>query len=690
LGLGGLVLFGGVGLLQKVVVLGCLPVGAIGMSRLMGSFGSVRARLASSIVYLAIPLPYDALATGRWDGLLAYAACPWIVGRLARAAAGTGDTSVERSSGSSSAHGRRSAREAFVLLGAGHGATAHKALAPWRTSLAGRALGLGVLEAILTSLAPPGALLTLCVAAGLALGTVVVGGRGSLKAAARIAAVGAGATVVTVVLLAPWSVSMLSGPGRWQQLFGLASLARSGPTWGALLHLGVGPIGDTPLAWGFVVAAALPLVIGAGPRLAWAGRAWVLAAVAWVLAWSGGRGWLGAMSAPTDLMLVPAGVAIAMAIGLGVAAFEEDLPSFRFGWRQAVAGLAAVVAAVGTLPLLAATLSGRWDTPTSGYGQATSWMARQSKGNFRVLWLGDPSVLPGGSWQVAPGLAYSLSEGGLPDVTSLWPGSSPGPAAALGTDVVMTESAKTVLLGELLAPYAVRYVVLVSTLGPSTPGSAPTVQRSLPPALVGGLANQVDLRQVIDQSGFEVFVDDAALPERALHPAPPAASGHGVAGVAKGTSVTPGVGALSGWAAVLRGSPGSTHVTGHVGAGTLFDAVAPAGEWQLEVPGRRTERAHLAFGYGASFDVHRPGTVTLRFTGSWRHGLAVWAEVALWVVVLAALGTRRRWFDRWLGPSRLRHAGAHRQRAGANRAEITGPDGVESGLVPGARPEGAR
>jgi hypothetical protein len=499
-----------------------------------------------------------------------------------------------------------------------------------------------VLEALLTSLAPSGAVLTLVLTAGLALGTLVVGGRGALKSSGRVVAVGVGATAVTTVLLAPWSVSVLAGPARWQELAGLASAPRSGATWGALLHLGVGPIGDTPLAWGFVLAAVLPLLIGSGVRLVWAGRAWVLAGLAWTCAWAGGRGWLGALSVPGEVMLVPAGVGVAMAVGLGVAAFEEDLPGYRFGWRQAAAGLAALLGFVATLPVLEASASGRWDLPANGYGEATSWMAQRSPGNFRVLWLGDPAVLPGGAWQLSTGLAYELSENGLGDATSLWPGSSPGPAGAVGAAVRLAESAETVRLGYLLAPYAVRYVVVVNTLGPSTVGSQPALSRSPPSDLLTGLARQIDLRQLISQSGFEVFVDDAALPERALRPSSPVGRAGASGAPAPGSSP-----ALSGWRAVLRSAPGSTHVTGRVDAGTIFDAVAPASTWQLVGSTAQNQRAQLAFGYAASFRLVRPATVTVRFSGSWRHGLAVGAEVVLWVVVLGALSGRRRWLGRW-------------------------------------------
>ncbi|HUC37255.1 MAG TPA: glycosyltransferase family 2 protein [Acidimicrobiales bacterium] len=714
LGLGGLVVFGGVGLLQKIVVLGCIPVGAVGMARLVGGFGSVRARLAASVAYLVLPLPYDALATGRWDALLAYAASPWIVGRIARAASPAGSVAPGEPgavregregladaapSGSEEPRRRGSAGpgrwgdrvpEPAVLLPTHRWGTVARELPAWRTTIAGRALGLGLLEALLTSLAPSGAVLTLLMTAGLALGTLLVGGRGALRAAGRMLSVGALATAVTVVLLEPWSVSLLSSPGRWQELAGPASAPGAGAGFGNLLHLGIGPIGDTPLAWGLVIAALLPLLIGAGPRLAWAGRCWVLAGLAWTCAWLAGRGSLGPLPVPAELLLVPAAVGVAMAVGLGVVAFEEDLPGYRFGWRQVVASLAAVTAAAGSLPFLAATLSGRWDLPTAGYGQATSWMAKQSPGNFRVLWLGDPAVLPGGAWQISPGLAFGLSENGLPDATSVWQAPSPGPASAVGDAIELTESARTVQLGQLLAPYAVRYVVVVGALAPTELGTKATLTRAPPPGLITGLASQIDLRQVISEPGFEVWVDEGALPERALRAAPAASSAAASAAGTVAPSATVASGALSGWQPVLSGSPGSTHFTGRVGRGTLYVALAPHQAWQLIVPGGGAQSAEEAFGFGASFSSARDATVTVRFAGSWRHGLAVGAETVLWIAVLLALGVRRRWFVRWLGaPITGRRSGRRRRRARARRAQGPRDDGdVGRELVRGGAPSG--
>ena len=648
LGVAGMVLFGGVGLLQKIIVLGCIPVGAIGMARLTRPLGTAWARVTSTVIYLAIPVPYDALATARWDALVMYSACPWVVHLLARA------SRVEPHDGpladwrTSTAEGAAAPRRAAVAVAS---IRRGRPGAPWRRSLVGCALALGLLEALVTSVAPTSALVILVVAAGLALGNLVVGGRAGLRAAGRVMAAAVGSTAVTIVLLAPWSIAVLGGPGRWQTLAGLALDPSTAAGWGQLLHLAVGPIGNNALAWAFLVAAALPLLIGARSRLAWAGRAWSIAVVAWAVAWMSGRGWLGAVALPPQVLLVPAGVGLAVAVGLGVAAFQRDLPGYRFGWRQGAAVIAAAAAAVGMLPVLAGSLNGRWDMVPSGYGQATSWMAsHRAQGDFRVLWLADPRVLPGDGWELSRGLAFSLSENGLPDTTALWAGSSPGKATAIGSGVQLARRHATVRLGRLLAPYAVRYVVVVDTLAPSIPGLQTPVAHPPPPDLLPALSAQMDLRQVISQGGFDVFVDDAAVPERAVRTVAtaPSSAASVVAGHAPG---------LSGWKPALPAPAGTTRVSGRVPAGTVLAAVAPARDWHLVGPGGRVQVATTAFGYAAAFRVARPGVVTVAFGGSWAHGLEVGLETAAWVAVAGVLAGRRRWFGLWRWRRRRRRVG---------------------------------
>ena len=83
-GVVGTVLLGAMGLTQKVLLFGCLPLGAWGMVRLVRPFGSQRASLVAGVAYLALPLPYDALALGRLGALAAYAGSPWVLGHLFR------------------------------------------------------------------------------------------------------------------------------------------------------------------------------------------------------------------------------------------------------------------------------------------------------------------------------------------------------------------------------------------------------------------------------------------------------------------------------------------------------------------------------------------------------------------------------------------------------------------------------
>jgi GT2 family glycosyltransferase len=664
LGLGGMVLFGSMGLLDKIVVLGCIPVGAIGMARLTRPLGTGWARVTSTVIYLALPVAYDALATGHWDALVVYAAGPWVLhllGQASRVAPYAFDPAGDDHHGADPPTG----------LGAG-GPSAPRPLRPWRHSLLGSILALGLLDAFATSMAPPAALVTVVVASGLALGNLASQGSDGLRPAGRVLACALGSTGVAIVLLAPWSIAVLGGPARWQTLAGLPVASRTGAGWGELLRLAVGPIGNAALGWAFLVAAALPLLIGARYRLAWAVRAWSIAVVAWVFAWLAGRGDLGALAVAPQVLLCVAGMAIALAVGLGVAAFQLDLPGYRFGWRQVAAVTAAAAAVVGMLPTLAGSLGGRWDLAPSGYAQATTWMsAPGAQGDFRVVWLGDPRVLPGNGWALSPGLTYVVSENGLPDITGLWPGSSPGQAAAIGNGIRLARRHATVRLGRLLAPYAVRYVVVVDTLAPAIPGLQNPIAHPAPDDVAGALAAQLDLRQVISQGGFAVFEDTGALPLRAVRSNP-------VATPSPAASVTGPAPHLRGWQPALPGAPGSSTVTGPVPAGTVTAAVAPSTRWQLTGPRGAVQHALRSPGYPATFSVAHPGTVTVSFDGSAAHAIEVAAEIAAWVAVVVALAGPGRWFDRW---------GASFGRARRRRRDVAGTSTVAVEEVPGRDPK---
>ena len=482
LGVLALVLGGSSGLLPKVIVLGCIPVGAWGLARLARPFASPRGRLLATLVYLGLPVAYDALALGRWDALVAYAAAPWVVARLARA----------------------SDLEPFAT---GYGTDRAGRLR--RRRLLRQVVGLGVLEAVFTMLVPAGAALTLLMAVGLSVGAILVLGPSGWRPARRMAGAAVGATAVTVVLLAPWSFTMLAGSQRWQALTGVALGPGTGPGWSSVLRLAVGPIGDSPLAYGLVAAAVLPLLVAARHRLTWAAMAWGLVLSSWLVCWTEGKGWTAGFNITPLVLLAPAAVGVALAVGLGMAAFEQDLSAHRFGWRQVATVLAAAGVTVGTLPVLAAAGGGRWDLPTSGYGEATAWLAsRAPAGGFRTLWLADPRALPGGGWQLEPGVAYAVTDGGLPDSTGLWVGSQPASAQAVADDVRLAQRHETVRLGQLVAAADIHYVVVVQSLAPVIPGYQSPSVFPVPTTLTDALASQSDLTAVPGQNGAAIFVNE--------------------------------------------------------------------------------------------------------------------------------------------------------------------------------------
>src|SRR5271166_463010 len=624
LGVLGTALFGGMGLLEKVLVLGCIPLGAWGVARLLRPLCSPRARLVGAVCYLGLPLAYNALAQGRWDGLVAYAAVPWIFARLARATR-------------------------LPPFSPRPGAPDEPPAPPWRATLAGEMLALGVIEAVAVAFAPAVAPVVLLCALGIVVGSYVVG---QSDGALRALGVAAGATLVAAVLSFPWVIGTLAAGHGAMSVFGLAGSAANQPEWNTLVRFAVGPTGSTPLSWLLIAAALLPLLIGRQARLAWAGRLWTVACMAWILALAVTRGWTGSFTPSITVVLAPAALAVACGVGLGVSAFETDLSGYHFGWRQVVTLVAVVAALIGLFPVVAEAGNGHWGLPSTGYEEPLSFMAPQSaQGAFRVLWLGDPRALPIGAWPIQPGLAYATSENGTPDATDLWAPAGAGPASTLAGAIDLARAGGTANLGQLLAPAGVRYVVVAQSLSPGLSGSAPGTAFPAPPGLLAALVGQDDLEAVPGGGqGFAVFENTQFLPERAQRSA----------GAVPAGAVAPVAADLSGWHPVLPGPRGASSYQGPLGVGSTLASYAPAGGWHLSVAGRPVA-GRPAFGWAAQYPATPAGTAALTFSSSPVAALGTAVMLVLWVVVAALLLGRRRWLDWWWQPlrrrRRTRHAG---------------------------------
>jgi GT2 family glycosyltransferase len=591
----GSLLLGGTGLLQKLLVLGAFPVGLFGVYRLTRPLGLTNARIVGLIAYAAVPLPYDALARGRWGGLVAYATAPWILGALARATGrapfGVDDDQRRDSDG----------------LGA-----------PWT-----RAVGLAMLLAVAGSVAPSIIVVTLVAGIGLALGSAVAGGGGG-RAFTRAA----WAAGVAFVLLVPWSLDLVLPGSGTDRITGLALASGRAPGLGALLRFHTGPLGAGPIGWAFLVAGALAVLVGHDWRLQWATRCWGVAMACWLFAWAGGRGWLPIPAPAPEVTLAPAAVAMALAAALGLVAFRTDLRAYQFGWRQGASLAAAAAVTLATLPILAASLDGRWNLPSRDYRSEFSWMPdHQREGAFRVLWLGDPEALPLHGWSLGNGMAYGLSDGGPPDVTALWPASDDGATGLVADAVRVARKGELTRLGRTLAPMAVRYIVVVDRAAPSTSASR---LGTLPPDIISALAAQLDLK-LLNSDPDEVVYENAAWgPGRSRLPA----------SVDAGGAVQPGD--VAGGKAVLPTAQSPLHFSGRLTAGDeVFFSQAASDGWSLKVAGRSSVRRR-GLGWANAYTVRGTGNATLEYHTSPVRYIEVGIEVLLWAAAIRALVGRRR------------------------------------------------
>ncbi len=636
----GYIFFGAVGTLEHVLVIGPLIVGPIGAYRSARWWGSQRGRIAALIAYALVPVGFNSLAGGHWDGLLVYAAAPWIVGMFARLSDSLPFPSIP---------------PARIL---------------------GRLVGLGLLTALVAAFVPSFVLVVAVIGIGLALGSLLVA---QPPVAARCLTLGVVAAGIGFVLLLPWSAHAF---GDRTTLFGVQAGAGGRLGFSTLLRMHTGAIGAGPLGWGLLVAAALPLVIGRSWRLAWAARLWIVALLCVIWAWAALRG---AVPAPADpeVMLAPACAALAGAVGLGVVAFELDLPGYRFGWRQGASVLAAAGLLVTAFPILAAVGSGSWNLPRGGPSTVLGSLDYAGGGDYRILWVGAPGALPMASTSLGGGQAYATSFDGLPDLRSLWPAGKPGAARVFASDLRLASGGLTTKLGHLLAPLGVRYLVIPDRNGPVGSGAAgePT-----PDALESGLLLQTDLRQVASDSDYRVYVNSAWAPVRV------AVSGHALqvarTAAATGGRVVEGT-SLAGGSAVLTGrDPASA--SGNVPAGAaVYVAATPSARWRLRVGGESVAGTP-ALGAGMLFDLTggQGGSASLAASTSTPTRVAQVIFAALWVLVAAGVVADRWRRSRAGVPSETVEAewftplAPHRRRASRRRKAVSNaPKGMDSDEV---------
>jgi hypothetical protein len=353
-----------------------------------------------------------------------------------------------------------------------------------------------------------------------------------------------------------------------------------------------------------------------------------MALVFWGAAWVGQRGDLPFALPPAEVLLVPAAVGLSISAAMGVAAFQVDLPGYRFGWRQIASGLAAAAVVVATIPVLGASFDGRWSMPAGDFNRVLAFVdAENDDVPFRVLWLGDPAALPLAGWDMAEGVAYATTDGGTPRVQDLWVGADEGRTALLGDAIELARSGQTARLGRLLAPMGIRYVVVPEQLAPAPFATEPF---PVPRAFRATLAAQLDLVPVDVPAGLSVFRNEAFIPTRASLPAGVELPLDG--GIAAVADLD-----VSGAGAVLADEEGTLHWTGSLDADTsVLLSAAHSDRWELTVDDAAAEHSK-PFGWANGFAVPEGGDATLRFvTPPIRYALLA-VQGLLWLWALRTL-----------------------------------------------------
>jgi GT2 family glycosyltransferase len=598
-------LLGATAQLQKLLFLGCLPIGLFGVFRATKALASRRARLVSVVAYAALPLPYNAMASGRLAGTIAYAAAPWIFVWLLREVGAAPFTSRSDS-------GNRRAKHAVDRP------------RPWT-----RALPLGLLLAAAGSVVPSLPIAAVVVAAALAAGGLVAGRvEGGLRGLTMsLVAVG-----IAIVLLLPWTLDLILPGALGDSITGPGPSPAAGLRFVDALRFRTGPVGAGPIGFALLAAALLPLLVGQSWRLQSAIRCWAVSLVLWTLAWAGGRGWLGPHVLPADVLLAFAGVALALSVGLGLVAFESDVTGHRLGWRQSLSVGAAIALGLAWVPVLNASVHGRWGVPRQDFSSLLApTAADRAARQFRILWLGAPAVLPLGSWRLSDGVAYATSDSARPDVLQQLPPSDNGATGLLADAVNLARAGLTSRLGHLVAPMAVRYIVVPRSLAPDSEHTRVVA----PPADVpAALAAQTDLQAIEGDVNLLVYENSAWVAQRAAlsRESARAAQAGGLRSGANGIDATP----------ALPVRRDELAFSGPVRSGQhIYLAETASSGWHLRVGGRSSARTR-DFGWANGFDAAASGGARLSFSTPIVRRVAPIVEALVWLVAIRFLWRTRR------------------------------------------------
>ena len=578
----GMISFGRTGALQTALIIGSVFVGAFGMWKVPAGYFSLRARATGMAMYVAVPLPYVALSKGRLSDLLVYAALPWVLRLFVRAESGL-----------------RGAKQTQLLA----------------TSV--------LFAAVVFAFVPTFLAIVVWVAIAWIAGGLLA--RVSVSQAVAIGRVVVAMVVGALVLNAPWVSQFVNS--KWMDQFigsqaasiqrvGLTQLARFD---GGLLRFGF-------IALGLYIPVFVSVVVTRSTTFIWATRSLSLVVLTGMLIVAIDANVLN-IAAPSfgQLMAI---VACGLALGAGALAsfvFDDEL-TLAYRWWKPVVSCAVIASCLGVLPAVSMAIGGSWNQSKTAIADLyTQMQANPPEGDYNVVYVGRSEVLPIAAMRITGTVAFAVADDGELTMRDRWvkPHELSGNVENALHAIISRE---TVRGGRLLAPLAVRYVVV-----PQIDGGESTIDLPLPlpEGLLASLSTQLDFRRVYLASDLVIYENMAWVPSLSVLDESSSAlskqAGDEVLLSSELRSTLP----------IARVGDGSSVAT-EVGASTVYLAVPYSDRLRLDIAGTDVQ-PRIAFGGTTAFDVVEGGPATLRFSTPISQYLFVIVQTLLWLLVMVAV-----------------------------------------------------
>ena len=580
--LAGAISFGRTGALQTVLIIGTVFVGAFGMWKVPTGYFSLRARAIGMAMYVAVPLPFVALSKGRLSDLLVYAALPWVLRLFVRAELGL-----------------RGAKQTQLL------ATAV------------------LFAAVVFAFVPTFLAIVVWVAIAWIIGGFIA--QANLRQAIAVGRIVVALVVGALVLNAPW-VSQFAN-AQWMDHFignQAASVQRVGFTQlarfdGGLLRFGV-------IALGLYIPVFVSVVVTRSNTFIWATRSLSLVVLTGML--------IVAIDANVVNIAAPsfgqlsAIVACGLALGAGALAsfvFDDEL-TLAYRWWKPVVACAVVASFVGALPAVSMAVGGSWNQSKTAIADLyTQMQDNPPEGDYNVVYVGRSEVLPVSSLRVSDEVAFAVADDGELTMRDRWvkPNDLSSNVESALHAIIWRE---TVRGGRLLAPLAVRYVVV-----PQIDGGESTIEKPLPlpEDLLAALSTQLDFRRVYLASDLVIYENMAWVPSLSILDDNSSAlskqAGDEVLLSSELKSTMP----------IARVGDVASVAT-EVGASTVHLAVPFSNQLRLDVAGADVQ-PRVAFGGTTAFDVSDGGPATLKYKTPISQYLFIVVQSLLWLLVMVAV-----------------------------------------------------